>query len=211
MNIFIIGANGRVAQELTKRLVTAGHTVYAGVRDLAKVQKSQQVKPVPFNLQDAVEDLDEKLKGMDAVYFLAGSRGKDLLQTDAFGAVKSMQAAEQVGVKRYILLSSLFAIQPEKWNQPGLNQLTNYNIAKFFADNHLINQTKLDYTIVQPGGLAEEAGTGLVDFAPEKVGRNPIPDVAEVLEKLLQYPNTKNKVIQMLSGTEPIDAGMAKL
>lgn len=211
MNIFIIGANGRVAQELTKRLVTAGHTVYAGVRDLAKVQKSQQVKPVPFNLQDAVEDLDEKLKGMDAVYFLAGSRGKDPLQTDAFGAVKSMQAAEQVGVKRYILLSSLFAIQPEKWNQPGLNQLTNYNIAKFFADNHLINQTKLDYTIVQPGGLAEEAGTGLVDFAPEKVGRNPIPDVAEVLEKLLQYPNTKNKVIQMLSGTEPIDAGMAKL
>ena len=109
MNIFIIGANGRVAQELTKRLVTAGHTVYAGVRDLAKVQKSQQVKPVPFNLQDAVEDLDEKLKGMDAVYFLAGSRGKDLLQTDAFGAVKSMQAAEQVGVKRYILLSYLFA------------------------------------------------------------------------------------------------------
>ncbi|WP_019789497.1 NAD(P)H-binding protein, partial [Streptococcus sobrinus] len=172
---------------------------------------SDRVKPVPFNLQDAVEDLDEKLKGMDAVYFLAGSRGKDLLQTDAFGAVKSMQAAEQVGVKRYILLSSLFATQPEKWNQPGLNQLTNYNIAKFFADNHLINQTKLDYTIVQPGGLAEEAGTGLVDFAPEKVGRNPIPDVAEVLEKLLQYPNTKNKVIQMLSGTEPIDAGMAKL
>ncbi len=211
MNIFIIGANGRVAQELTKRLVTAGHTVYAGVRDLAKVQKSQQVKPVPFNLQDAVEDLDEKLKGMDAVYFLAGSRGKDPLQTDAFGAVKSMQAAEQVGVKRYILLSSLFATQPEKWNQPGLNQLTNYNIAKFFANNHLINQTKLDYTIVQPGGLAEEAGTGLVDFAPEKVGRNPISDVAEVLEKLVQYPNTKYKAIQMMSGTEPIDAGMAKL
>lgn len=75
----------------------------------------------------------------------------------------------------------------------------------------MINQTKLDYTIVQPGGLAEEAGTGLVDFAPEKVGRNPISDVAEVLEKLVQYPNTKYKAIQMLSGTEPIDAGMAKL
>ena len=64
---------------------------------------------------------------------------------------------------------------------------------------------------MQPGGLAEEEGRGLVTFAPEKVGRNPIPDAAEVLAKIIEYPNTKRKVIQMLSGSQPIDASMAKL
>ncbi|WP_165329046.1 SDR family oxidoreductase [Streptococcus tangpeifui] len=211
MKIFIIGANGRVASELSERLVSAGHTIYAGVRDLSKVEETEKVKPISFNLHDSVADLAKSLRGMDVIYFLAGSRGKDLLQTDAFGAVKSMQAAQLAGIKRYIMLSSLFATEPEKWNQAGLDQLTDYNIAKFFADNYLVYQTDLDYTILQPGGLAEEAGTGLVTFAPEKVGRNPIPDVAEVLAKIIQYPNTKGKIIQMLSGTESIDAGMAKL
>lgn len=211
MNIFIIGANGRVAQELTKKLVKQGHTIYAGLRDLTKIQETQQIKPIHFDLHDSVEVLAKSLVGMDVVYFLAGSRGKDLLQTDAFGAVKSMQATEQAGGKRFILLSSLFATEPEKWNQAGLDQLTDYNIAKFFADNYLINQTQLDYTILQPGGLAEEEGRGLVTFNPDKVGRNPIPDVAEVLAKIIEYPNTMGKVIQMLSGSQPIDASMAKL
>ena len=54
-------------------------------------------------------------------------------------------------------------------------------------------------------------GRGLVTFNPDKVGRNPIPDVAEVLAKIIEYPNTMGKVIQMLSGSQPIDASMAKL
>lgn len=57
------------------------------------------------------------MKGMDAIYFVAGSRGKDLLETDAMGAVKTMQAAEKDGIKRYIMLSSLYALQPEMWSK----------------------------------------------------------------------------------------------
>lgn len=61
--------------------------------------------------------MEEKLKDFNAVYFLAGSRGKDLLQTDAFGAVKLMQTAESIGIRRFIMLSSIFALEPEKWSQ----------------------------------------------------------------------------------------------
>ncbi len=60
------------------------------------------------------------IKGSDAVYFTAGSRGKDLLQTDAFGAVKLMQATELAGIHRFVLLSSVFANRPEKWSDPCL-------------------------------------------------------------------------------------------
>ncbi|MGT2928678.1 SDR family oxidoreductase [Streptococcus dentasini] len=211
MNIFIIGANGRVAQELTQQLLKDGHTIYAGVRDISKLQATDRVIPISFDLHDDPDVMAEKFKDMDAVYFMAGSRGKDLLQTDAFGAVKSMQAAQQIGVRRYILLSSLFATEPGKWHQTGLDQLTNYNIAKFFADNYLITQTDLDYTILQPGGLVEEAGTGQVNLAPTKVGSNPIPDVASVLAKLLQYDNTIGKVIQMTQGQVDLEEALKKL
>ena len=56
---------------------------------------------------DGEYDLAKLMKGRDAVYFTAGSRGKDLLQTDAYGAVKTMQAAKKLGIERYILVQSL--------------------------------------------------------------------------------------------------------
>ncbi|MFC3932467.1 NAD(P)H-binding protein [Streptococcus dentapri] len=205
MKIFIIDANGRVARALTDQLLAQGHTVYAGVYDVKKLKAKEQLFPVAFDLHSTVEEMAESFKGMDAIYFLAGSRGKDLLQTDAFGAVKTMQAAQQTGVFRYIMLSSLFATEPQKWNQLGLDQLTNYNIAKYFADNYLMTQTNLDYTILQPGGLDEGSATGRVNFAPKKVGRNPIADVALVLAKILQYDHTISKLIQMTQGQEELE------
>ena len=154
----------------------------------------------------------EKLKDFDAVYFLAGSRGKDLLQTDAFGAVKLMQTAESVGIKRFIMLSSIFALEPEKWSQEqSLQKITNYNIAKFFADNYLVNCTSLDYTIIQPSVLKEEDGTGMIELNPEHDGSNPIPDVAEVLCSVLERENTFRKVIKMRGGTTPIDTALTKI
>ncbi|WP_407657285.1 NAD(P)H-binding protein [Lactobacillus porci] len=93
---------------------------------------------------------------MDGVYFLAGSRGKDLLQTDAFGAVKLIQAAELAGVKRYIQLSSIFAADPDKWQgKAEFASLTDYYIAKYFADEWLISNSMLDYTILAPATLEE--------------------------------------------------------
>ena len=152
------------------------------------------------------------IKGMDAVYFLAGSRGKDLLQTDAFGAVKLMQVCEAVGIKRFVILSSIFALEPEKWAEEySLKSITNYNIAKFFADNYLVTNTDLDYTIIQPSVLKEEEGTGKIELAPEHDGSNPIPDVAKVLSSVLTMENTFKKVIKMRDGDTPIAEALAQL
>ncbi|RVU69962.1 MULTISPECIES: SDR family oxidoreductase [Lactobacillus] len=211
MQIFVVGGSGRVATELIKDLVTDGHQVVAGARHEDKIVKLDQVKPVHLDLHAEVDDLAKLMQGSEVVYFVAGSRGKDLLQTDAFGAVKTMQAAKKLGIKRYVMLSSLFALQPEKWNLPGLADLTDYNIAKFFADNYLVNQSGLNYTILQPSNLTEEAGTGKISLDVTNMNSNPIPDVAKTLAEIIKYDNTIGKVILMHGGDTPIDEALKSL
>lgn len=211
MKIFVVGT-GRVAKCVIDKLTEKGHTIVCGSRHPESIAERSNCKPVLFDLHAEKNEIAETIKGFDAVYFLAGSRGKDLLQTDAFGAVKLMQACEMVGIKRFILLSSIFALEPEKWAQEkSLQNITNYNIAKFFADNYLVSCTDLDYTIVQPSVLKEEDGTGMIELNPEHDGSNHIPDVAEVLVSVLERKNTFKKVIKMRSGETPISSALANI
>lgn len=210
--VFIAGGSGRVATDLIKDLVADGHEVIAGARHPEKIVELAGVTPVALDLHGDVAKIASLMAGTDAVYFVAGSRGRDLLQTDAMGAVKTMQAAERAGIKRYIMLSSMYALQPEKWaDYPALAAITDYNIAKFFADNYLVHDTDLDYTIVQPATLTEEAATGKVTFGEGDDTTNPIPDVARVLATVLANDNTISKVILMRSGDTPIAAAVKEV
>lgn len=210
--VFVAGGSGRVATELIKNLVADGKQVVAGTRHPEKVIELAGVTPVKLDLHSDVAKIASLFAGVDAIYFVAGSRGKDLLQTDAMGAVKTMQAAKRAGIKRYIMLSSMYALQPEKWaDYPALAAITDYNIAKFFADNYLVNDTDLDYTIIQPATLTEENGTGQVTFGAGDDTTNPIPDVAKVLAAVLDAKNTIGQVIMMRSGDTPINEAIEKL
>lgn len=207
MKIFIAGATGRVGEELTSKLVEQGHVVYAGARHEENLTASDSVKPVHLDLHGTVSEIAETLADAEAVYFVAGSRGKDLLQTDLFGAVKLMQATEQKKIKRYIHLSSLFALQPEKWGEA----LTDYNISKFFSDNWLIDKTQLDYTILQPGALLETTGDGKITTAITGRSENSIENVASVLAALLNHDNTIHKVILMGDGETAIEEALKQV
>ncbi|GGE37513.1 SDR family oxidoreductase [Streptococcus himalayensis] len=212
MRVFVAGATGRVAEQLIKQLIERGHTVRAGARKTDKVIQLVGVEPVEMDLHSTPEELASIIQGSDVVYFTAGSRGKDLLQTDAFGAVKLMQAAEMTGVSRFIMLSSIFATEPEKWLDPHLAKITDYNIAKFFSDQWLMNQTRLDYTIVQPGNLVEAtSGSGKIAVGVSHSQPNSIPNVAQVLAEVLAFPNTVGKIIQMSDGETPIREALENL
>ena len=203
MKVFIAGAAGRVASQVIRELKAGGHSVRCASRHPERFAPEDD--PVYLDLHSTVDEMAALLKGTDAVYFLAGSRGKDLLQTDAFGPVKLAQAAQKAGIRRVVLLSSLFALEPEKWSgEPSLASITNYNIAKFFADHWLTAQADLDYTIVQPSVLTEEPGAGTIEPDPPHDGRNPIPDVAAVLAGVLERKNTYGKVLKLRGGGVPI-------
>lgn len=204
--IFVSGGSGRVATELLKDLTAAGHQVTAGSRHPEKIVELAGVTPVKLDLHGKVEDLTKLLSGHDIVYFVAGSRGHDLIQTDAMGAIKTMMAAEQAGIKRYVLLSSMFSLDVDHWDKiPGLED---YLAAKFFADTYLMHATKLDYTILQPTNLMEKPGTGKIALDNSSSSENPIPDVAEVLAEIIDHPNTIGKVIKMTGGETPIKTAL---
>lgn len=90
MKVFIAGASGRVGTKLTHNLIQDGHEVVAGARNLEKVVKNDHVTPVKFDLHENVAEMAQTIGKVDAIYFTAGSGAKDLLQTDAFGAIKLM-------------------------------------------------------------------------------------------------------------------------
>lgn len=201
MKIFVAGSTGRVATELLKKLSAKNYQVIAGARRPEAVVELPNVTPQKMDLHASEDEFGALLKGVDAIIFTAGSRGKDLLQTDAYGAVKLMQAAKKVGVTRFVMLSALFSLTPEKWPE----NLKDYYVAKFFADNYLINHSDLDYTIIQPGGLLEEAGQGCVELGDKGFTVISIEDTASVLAEVVDKSSTVKRVIAINPGDTPIE------
>lgn len=204
--IFVAGGSGRVATELIKDLVGDGNDVVAAARHPENIIELEGVTADKLDLHTTIGNIAKQMEGCDVVYFTAGSRGKDLIQTDAAGAIKTMLAAEKVGIKRYVMLSSMLSLDIDKWSTiPGLED---YLAAKFFADNYLMNSTNLEYTIVQPTTLTETPATGKISLNNSDSKENSIADVARVLADVIEYDNTIDKVIEMTGGNTPIDEAL---
>ncbi|MDG4986360.1 SDR family oxidoreductase [Lactococcus lactis] len=211
MKIFIVGSTGRVGKSLLKSLSTTDHQIYAGARKVEQVPQYNNVKAVHFDVDWTPEEMAKQLHGMDAIINVSGSGGKSLLKVDLYGAVKLMQAAEKAEVKRFILLSTIFSLQPEKWIGTGFDALKDYYIAKHFADLYLTKETNLDYTIIQPGALTEEEATGLIDINDEVSASNTIGDVADTIKELVMIDHSIGKVISMHNGKTAIKEALESL
>jgi len=111
-----------------------------------------------------------------------------------------MQAAELANVKRYVIVSAEFTTDRAKWP----NSLKPYYVAKYYADEWLKTRTQLDYTILQPGTLVNDAGTGKVTVNPGIGGEITRDDVATFAVKTLSTPKTIGKTIALINGETPI-------
>jgi len=206
--VLVIGANGKVGRILTKKLKDLSHFVpIAGVRKEEQESFFQQMEIDSdlINLEDTVENLSEKIQGMDALVFSAGSGGKTghdmTLAIDLDGAVKAMEAATKVGVKRFIMVSAIYADARSKWKASGIN---GYYIAKHYADR-LLQSSGLDYTILRPGLLLDEKGGGAITTEnPELQKGVAREDVASVIIEVLNHDNTIGKIITFNQGETPI-------
>lgn len=202
MKIFVVGAHGQIGQLLVHKLLDRGDTVTGGYRDpLTQTPDPQKnFRAVELNLAWPVSRLTELFAGHDAVIFVAGSRGKDLLGVDLDGAIKTMKAAEADDIGRFIMLSALDAEDPAKW--PDV--LHDYYIAKYYADEWLIHNTDLDYVIVQPTTLTNDSAQGTITLQPPRPSTIPRADVADVLVATLDS-NRHRETIKIASGNTPID------
>ena len=212
MKILVIGASGRVGTDLVKQLLTDNHQVIGTTRQEEKLFNDDNYSQLDLDItaeKDAIQKQIEQ--DIDAVYFVAGSGGKDVLEVDLHGAVKTMQAVEDKGIKRYIMLSTVFSLDTSKWDSPGIADLKEYYICKHYADQWLVNNSSLDYTIVQAGALKELAATGKITINDDNAGENSIEDVATTLAAVLNANNTTKKVFSMHNGETAINKAIAQL
>lgn len=212
MKILVIGASGRVGTDLVKQLLADNHQVIGTTRQKEKLLDDNNYSQLDLDITAHKDAIQQQIdKDIDAVYFVAGSGGKDVLEVDLHGAVKTIQAVQEKGIKRYIMLSTVFSLDTSKWDNSGIADLKEYYICKHYADQWLVNDSTLDYTIVQAGALKERAATGKITINDDSAGENAIEDVATTLAAALTADNTINKVFSMHNGETAINDAIAKL
>jgi nucleoside-diphosphate-sugar epimerase len=218
MRIVIAGAHGQVARRLGRLLSSRGDSVAGLVRnpDHRADLESDGVEPVVLDLEHAsVDDVSAVLAGADGVVFAAGGgpnsgiARKDTV--DRAAAVLLADAAEAAGVRPYLLVSSMGVDTVAGGATPeGVDEVfVAYLRAKLAAEENVLPRTGLDTTVVRPGRLTDDPGTGRVRL-DRHVERGDVPrdDVAAVLVALLDAPRN-GAVVELVSGDTPIPEAVA--
>ncbi|GEK20497.1 NAD-dependent dehydratase [Cellulomonas xylanilytica] len=214
MRIAIAGGHGQVARHLSRALSARGDVPVALVRQLGHVDDvvADGAEAVVLDLERAnARDVAEAIAGADAVVFAAGAgpgsgiERKDSVDRAAAGLLAD--GAEQAGVRRYVLVSSMGAGAPPP---PGTDEVfAAYLVAKRAAELDLRSRD-LDWTILRPGGLTDDEATGSVRL-DDSVPRGSVPraDVAAVLVALLHEPRTAGLALELIGGVVPTESAVA--
>ncbi|QYC41312.1 putative sugar epimerase YhfK [Nonomuraea coxensis DSM 45129] len=206
MRIIIAGGHGKIALRLAARLREGAVGLVRNPAHVADVEATG-ARAVVCDLERAsVEEVAGIVRGADAVVFAAGAgpgsgaARKDTVDRGA--SVLLADAAERAGVRRFIQISSMGAGRPPA---PGGDEAWDaYITAKTAAEDDL-RRRDLDWTILRPGRLTDEPGTGLVRLAPEvPPGAVPRDDVAAVVMALLDNPGTARRTYELVSGDTPV-------
>ncbi|OLP02548.1 NAD-dependent dehydratase [Mycolicibacterium porcinum] len=215
MRVVIAGGHGKIALILEQLLSARGDEVVGLIRNPAQSAdlRAAGAEAVVLDLEQAsVDEVAAALRGADAVVFAAGAgpgSGAARKQTvDREAAILLADAAEAAGVTRYVMVSAL-AADDRSLDANYDEVFLAYMRAKSEADADVRARTGLRTTIVRPGGLTDEPGTGNVTVA-ESTGRGTIPraDVARVLLGVLHEPETAGRTFEVISGETPIDAAL---
>lgn len=206
--IGIIGGHGKVALLLEPLLIEAGLQVTAVIRNPGHSAEASVTGAIPVIADIAslsTDGIAELMSGWDAVLWSAGAGGGDPDRTwavDRDAAIRSMDAAQQATVPRYVMVS-YFGAGPEHGVSPS-DSFYRYAQAKSLADAHLA-QTDLEWTILRPSRLTSESPTGLIEtgdgLRPGAVSRG---NVAAVAAAVLATPETIRRVIEFNDGSTPI-------
>jgi uncharacterized protein YbjT (DUF2867 family) len=205
MDVVVLGGHGQVAQQLLALLADRGDRARGIVRNPDHADDLRAIGAEPLVGDVEAESITPLVAGADAVVMAAGAgpgSGPARKRTvDYGGAVKLIDAAKANGVTRYLIVSSMGAGDPDA----GAGPMRTYLQAKADADT-AVRDSGLDFTIVRPGGLTDDPGTGRVEAAPSLGRRGSITraDTAAVLLAALDTPSTIGRTFEVLEGETPI-------
>ncbi|MEG0475258.1 MAG: SDR family oxidoreductase [Carnobacterium sp.] len=216
MKVLVVGANGKVARHFADFAKED-----SAIEEIAMIRNSEQagffeergIETVLLDLvKNSVDELAEAMKNVDAVIFSAGAGGSGFDKTvliDLDGAIKAMTAAEQAGVKRFVMVSTFRTGREEMAKEHDLQV---YTIAKNYADEWLKNRTELDWTIVHPGILVDTPGTNQIKVGMgQDINEIPRQDVAQTLISVLHNDNTIKQEFEVLAGHTAVEEAISNL
>ena len=211
--VAVAGGHGKIALSLTERLSGRGERVISLIRnpDHADDVRARGGEPVVCDLERAdVSEIAGAIAGASAVVFAAGagagSGAERKLTMDRDGAIKLLAAAEQVGAARYLIVSSVGAESPPD----DEDVFSVYLRAKAEADE-AVRASSRDWTIVRPGPLTDDPGSGNVriDLEPFR-GEIPREDVAALLDLLLTDGRASGRILYVSAGVLPVEQALER-
>ncbi|TDQ36244.1 SDR family oxidoreductase [Aureibacillus halotolerans] len=214
MKVLVVGANGKIGKQVVQQLqASPQHEALAMIRKAEQESFFQSLgaETTLVDLEGPVDAIADAADGVGAVVFTAGSGGhtgadKTLL-IDLDGAIKTIEAAKQAGVKRFIIVSAIGVHNRATWS----DKIAHYSAAKHYADEWLM-KSGLDYTIIRPGGLTDEQGIGKVKAAKDlERGMIAREDVAATILASLNEPTTIGKDFDLVGGETPIADALKEL
>jgi uncharacterized protein YbjT (DUF2867 family) len=215
LEVTVAGGHGKVALRLLRLLAERGDRPRGLIRnpDQAPDLEAAGAMPVGADLENLDPDaLANAIAGSDAVVFAAGAgpgSGPARKRTvDYGGASKLIEAVKMNGTRRFLMVSAMGVHDPAARGE----EMRPYYEAKLEADQEL-EASGLDYTIVRPGRLTDDSGTGLIEAAErlEHSGSIPRDDVAATLLACLDAPSTIGKSLDLIGGQTPIAEAIAAL
>jgi len=215
MRVVIAGGHGKIALRLERMLAASGDRAVGIIRngDQAADLRASGAEPVVLDLEHAAADeVAEVLAGAGAAVFAAGAGpGSGVARKDTVdrgAAALFAEAAERAGVRRHIQIGSFGAGRPPR---PGTDEVfAAYLQAKQAAEDDLRGRD-LDWTIIRPGRLTDEPGTGAIQLAASvEYGSVPRDDVAAVIAAILAESRTFRRTFELVSGDTPIDEAIAR-
>ena len=212
MLIAIAGAHGNIAMRLAARLLARGDGVIGLIRnpDHAAEVQAAGANPVVCDLENAtVEEIAAAVQHAEAVVFAAGagpgSGAERKLTMDRDGAVKLLDATAERAVP-YVIVSSVGAENP-----PADDDVFSVYLRAKAAADAAVQASDRDWTIVRPGGLTDEPGTGRVRIDTEPFrGRVPRDDVADVLAAVLHDKRASHRILYVNAGEESLDQALGR-
>ena len=212
--IAIVGGNGKIARHLIPQLAADGHQPVALVRNPTYKHDLEQLGAHVRMLdieQDEVDHFAAAFAECDAVVFSAGGGPDGNIDrkrtVDLGGSLKSIEAAQQAGIDRFVQISAINVDSPVPDDAEPVWKA--YVEAKRDADIAL-RDSGLDWTILRPGRLTNGDGTGQVALG-EDIGRGEIPraDVAAVVVAVLDDPRSIGRQWNLVGGQTPVDEAVA--
>ncbi|HEV7755294.1 MAG TPA: SDR family oxidoreductase [Mycobacteriales bacterium] len=217
MRVVIAGGHGKIALRLGRLLADRGDLPVGLIRNRAHADdlRERGIEPVLLDLEHAtLDDVLPALDEADASVFAAGAGpGSGIARKDSVdrgAAVLLADAAVRAGVRRHVQISSMGVESVRDGGTPdGVDEVfLAYLRAKLAAEDHL-RELDLDWTILRPGVLTDDPGTGLVRLAPH-VDRAEVPrdDVAATIAELLAVPETARLILELTTGDTPVAAAV---